>query len=104
MATSPRFGTTPSSATCSPRPRAGRAPTAGGTCAYGGSSPYKPYPEGSNNVFRDNVFQRGASDPVTGAPGHCGYWYGIADLDVDQRGNEWTGNRWDMGELMPVDG
>jgi hypothetical protein len=80
------------------------AATTGGTCAYGGSSPYKPYPEGSNNVFRDNVFQRGASDPVTGAPGHCGYWYGIADLDVDQRGNEWTGNRWDTGELMPVDG
>jgi hypothetical protein len=73
----------------------------GGTCAYGGSSPSKPYPNGNNNVFQGNVFQHKSAVQDSG---HCGYWYAIVDLAAGQRGNAWTNNRWDTGELMPADG
>ena len=76
----------------------------GGTCAYGGSTAGKPFPDGNNNVFRNNVFQRGPGNRGAGAQGHCGYWFGIVDLDAGQRGNEWTNNRWDSGEVMPSSG
>ena len=68
----------------------------GGTCAYGGSTPDKPYPDGNHNLFVDNVFQRGR--------GHCGYWFAITDLDVGRRGNRWIRNRWDTGAAMRADG
>jgi hypothetical protein len=76
----------------------------GGTCAYGGSSPDKPYPDGNNNIFKDNIFQRGPGNRGSGALGHCGYWYAIVDLTAGQRGNQWVNNRWDNGMQMPADG
>jgi hypothetical protein len=69
----------------------------GGFCAYGGSSASKPFPNGSNNVFRDNVFKRGPS-------GRCGVYGAITDLDAGQRGNQWINNRWGSGKLMPSEG
>jgi hypothetical protein len=76
--------------------------TTGGTCAYGGSTAgSKPYPNGANNVFDGNVFQHRSAVQNSG---HCGYWYAIVDLDAGQRGNAWTNNHWDSGELMPADG
>jgi hypothetical protein len=76
----------------------------GGTCAYGGSTRGKPYSDGSNNVFRDNIFQRGPGNRGSGALGHCGYWSAITDLDAGQRGNQWINNRWDTGKLMRSEG
>jgi hypothetical protein len=74
------------------------------TCAYGGSTPGKQFPNGTNNVFRDNVFQRGPGGRGAGALGHCGFWFAILHLDAGQRGNQWVNNRWDTGELVPSDG
>ena len=69
----------------------------GGYCAYGGSTGNKPYPTGSNNTWRNNIFQRGPN-------GKCGVYGAITDLEAGRRGNTWTNNRWDTGELMPADG
>jgi hypothetical protein len=63
------------------------------TCAYGGSSKSKKYPNGTNNVWRNNVFQRGRN-------GRCGRWFTMTDLDAGSRGNQWIDNRWDTGESM----
>jgi hypothetical protein len=71
--------------------------TTGGTCAYGGSTGGKPYPNGNNNIFRDNVFQRGSNRK-------CGVWFAIVDLGSGLRGNQWINNRWDSGETMPSNG
>jgi hypothetical protein len=71
--------------------------TTGGTCAYGGSTKSKPYANGNNNKFHNNIFQRGRN-------GKCGVWFAMIDLDAGLRGNEWVNNRWDTGELMPSDG
>jgi hypothetical protein len=78
--------------------------TTGGTCAYGGSSASKPYPNGNNNVFRDNIFQRGPGNRGAGPLGKCGHWFAITDLAAGQRGNQWVNNRFDTGELMPSSG
>jgi hypothetical protein len=75
--------------------------TTGGACAYGGSTQGKPYSNGTNNVWRDNIFQHRNAFQNSG---HCGYWFAIIDLQAGQRGNTWTNNRWDTGELMPSDG
>jgi hypothetical protein len=75
--------------------------TTGGACAYGGSTTGKPFPNGTNNVWRDNIFQHRNAFQDSG---HCGYWFAIIDLAAGQRGNTWTNNRWDTGELMPSDG
>ena len=65
--------------------------TTGGTCAYGGSSPGKPYSDGAANVrFIDNVFERGDS-------GNCGFWEPIMDFDPSRPGNSWVGNFWQGG-------
>ena len=65
-------------------------------CAYGGSTPGKPYSDGANNiVFSQNVFQRGAS-------GHCGRYGLVARFDASLPGNLWTGNMWDDGSIIPV--
>ena len=56
-------------------------------CAYGGSLPSKPYPEGSNIDFINNHFSTefnpecGRSGPITG------YAWNV-------RGNDWIGNVW----------
>lgn len=65
------------------------------TCAYGGSSKSKPFPDGANNVWRENVFQHGSKGP-------CGQYFTMSDLDAGKRGNQWVGNRWDTGALMPL--
>jgi Bacterial TSP3 repeat len=65
------------------------------TCAYGGSSKSKPFPDGANNVWRDNIFQRGPKGP-------CGQYFTMSDLDAGQRGNQWIQNHWNTGELMPL--
>jgi hypothetical protein len=75
--------------------------TTGGACAYGGSTTGKPFPNGTNNVWRDNIFQHRNAFQNSG---HCGFWFAIIDLQAGQRGNTWTNNRWDTGELMPSDG
>jgi hypothetical protein len=73
--------------------------TTGGTCAYGGSTPNKPYSNGVNHiVFENNVFQR--RDAVQGS-GHCGYWFGLSDFDAHAPGNELINNTWNDGRLMP---
>jgi hypothetical protein len=69
----------------------------GGFCAYGGSSASKPYATGSNNTFQDNIFQRGPT-------GKCGVYGAMTDLAAGVRGNTWTNNRWDTGQLMPSEG
>jgi hypothetical protein len=69
----------------------------GGFCAYGGSSASKPYSSGSNNTFQDNIFQRGPNRK-------CGVYGAMTDLAAGVRGNTWTNNRWDTGELMPSEG
>jgi hypothetical protein len=71
--------------------------TTGGTCAYGGSTANKPFPNGNNNVWKDNIFQRGSGRK-------CGYWFAMIDLDAGVRGNQWVNNRWDSGEAMPSSG
>jgi hypothetical protein len=69
----------------------------GGYCAYGGSTASKPYPTGSNNTWVDNIFQRGPNRK-------CGVYGAMIDLAAGIRGNTWTNNRWDSGELMPSNG
>ena len=69
----------------------------GGYCAYGGSTASKPYPTGSNNAWTDNIFQRGPNRK-------CGVYGAMIDLAAGVRGNTWSNNRWDSGELMPSNG
>lgn len=72
--------------------------TTGGTCAYGGSTPDKPYSQGVNHiVFENNVFQH--RDAVQSS-GHCGYWFGLSDFDPHAPGNRLINNRWNDGRLM----
>lgn len=60
-------------------------------CAYGGSTPNKPYSTGTNNiVFTNNVWQRGTT-------GKCGRYGVIASFDPSAPGNVWSGNKWDDG-------
>ncbi len=69
-------------------------PSTGGYCAYGGSSPGKPYSSGTNNiVFINNVFVRGKRA--------CGYYGPITSFDSSRPGNVWSGNKWDDGSLVP---
>ncbi len=63
----------------------------GGYCSYGGSTPGKPYSNGTRDIrFTNNVWQRGNT-------GKCG-WYGpITSFDSNAPGNVWSNNRWDDG-------
>ncbi|WP_405218125.1 hypothetical protein [Agrococcus sp. Ld7] len=62
-----------------------------GYCAYGGSTPGKPYSEGVNNIrFTNNIFMRGPN-------GNCGIWGPITSFDSAAPGNVWTNNIWDDG-------
>jgi putative cell wall-binding protein len=66
-----------------------------GFCAYGGSTPGKPFSEGVNNIrFTNNVFMRGPS-------GRCGIWGPIVDFDSAAPGNVWRNNTWDDGTPVP---
>jgi hypothetical protein len=62
----------------------------GAFCAYGGSTEGKPYPNGNNNVWRDNIFARGRN-------GKCATYGPVVDGDWGRRGNLWVNNRWDRG-------
>lgn len=63
-----------------------------GYCAYGGSTPGKPFSAGVNNIkFTDNIFMRGPS-------GKCGIWGPITSFDSNAPGNVWTNNVWDDGK------
>jgi hypothetical protein len=65
-------------------------------CAYGGSTPTKPYSEYTNHiVFTDNVWQRGPN-------GHCGRYGLIARFDISRPGNVWSGNIWDDKTTIPT--
>ena len=66
----------------------------GAFCAYGGSTKGKPFPNGNNNVWQNNIVQRGANRK-------CATYGPIVDGDWGLRGNQWTNNRWDSGELVP---
>ena len=63
-------------------------------CSYGGNSGGKPYPNGNNVVFRDNMFQRGSN-------GKCGAYDPIGDFDPNQPGNSALNNLWDDGSRLP---
>lgn len=66
-----------------------------GFCAYGGSTPGKPFSEGVNNIrFTNNVFMRGPS-------GRCGFWGPIIAFDSAAPGNVWSNNTWDDGTPVP---
>lgn len=65
--------------------------TSGGYCAYGGASKGKPYPDTTNIVFTNNVFERGDS-------GRCGWWGPITAFDPTRPGNVWSGNIWTDGK------
>ncbi|HET9654081.1 MAG TPA: hypothetical protein VFP72_01920 [Kineosporiaceae bacterium] len=68
--------------------------TPGGFCAYGGSTPGKPYPDAHHVVFVDNVFEK------AGRP--CGIWGAIRDFDIHAPGNGWSGNVWSDGRPVPA--
>jgi len=69
--------------------------TTGGYCAYGGSSPGKPYSnQTSGIVFRNNVFEKGSG-------GKCGFWGPITSFNSSLPGNTWTGNVWNTGGTIP---
>ncbi len=66
-----------------------------GYCAYGGSTPGKPFSEGVNNIrFTNNIFVRGPS-------GQCGIWGPIVAFDSAAPGNVWRNNIWDDGTPVP---
>ena len=72
-----------------------------GFCAYGGGTHGKPYSNDPANathiVFRNNVFQRGAT-------GKCGAFGPITDFEASRSGNQWIDNTWDDGRLVKADG
>ena len=68
------------------------ATPSGSYCAYGGSTA-TTYPDGANNEWRSNVFQRGPN-------GNCGVYGPTTDFAAGQRGNVFEDNRWDTGELI----
>ncbi len=63
-------------------------PTYGGYCAYGGSTGGKPFPNGNNINFTDNIFYRDGSFP------NCGVWGPITDFDNSEPTNTWSNNVW----------
>jgi hypothetical protein len=76
--------------------------TEGGTCAYGGATPNKPYSGREHDiVFQNNVFQKNAGSQHGRS---CGYWFSIADFNRSAPGDHWINNRWDNGRIMPSDG
>lgn len=70
--------------------------TPGGTCAYGGSAPSKPFPNAHHIVFKDNIFQRG-TNPSDHGEYICGYYATVMSFDVVAPGNAFINNRYDDG-------
>ncbi len=70
--------------------------TPGGTCAYGGASPSKPFPNAHHIVFKDNIFQRG-TQPSDHGEYICGYYATVMSFDVAAPGNAFINNRYDDG-------
>jgi len=74
-------------------------PTGAAFCAYGGSSPGKPYSNdpmtGVNIKFTNNVFQRGSNNG-------CGAYGPIDSFNPAATGAEWTNNTWDDGSILPT--
>lgn len=72
-------------------------PNGAAFCAYGGSTGGKPFSSdpmtGVNIVFRDNVFQRGAT-------GRCAAYGAIESFNPDRPGAVWSNNRYDDGVLV----
>jgi hypothetical protein len=69
--------------------------TGNGFCAYGGSSPGKPYSDqASNIVYINNVFEGGPN-------GKCGAYGPIFHFDINRPGNQWTNNKFDNGTIVP---
>ena len=68
-------------------------------CAYGGGTGGKPSSgdatNATNQVFTNNVFQRGTN-------GKCATYGPVTDFKTGRSGNVWSGNRWDSGELVPA--
>ena len=66
----------------------------GGYCAYGGSTPGKPYSNGTNNIrYTNNVWQSGSNGK--------GCYYGpITSFDVNAPGNVWSNNKFDNGTAV----
>jgi hypothetical protein len=65
-----------------------KATHAAGYCAYTGAGlSGKPYPNGTNLVWKDNVFQRGDN-------GKCGFGGAVRDWKANS-GNVWCNNTWD---------
>jgi hypothetical protein len=66
-------------------------------CAYGGATSGKPFSSdptnATNQVFTENVFQRGAN-------GKCGAFGPITDFATGRTGNVWSGNVWDNGGVV----
>ncbi len=63
--------------------------TSGSYCTYAGSVDGKPYPEGTNIRYRDNMFG-------TKYMPKCGIYGPVVSWD-DNAGNVWTGNIWQDG-------
>jgi hypothetical protein len=73
-------------------------PTGTGFCAYGGATGGKQFSGNTTNAtyikFIDNVWQRGSD-------GRCGTYGPITGFDKNRTGNEWSGNRFDDGTVIP---
>lgn len=68
--------------------------TPGGYCAYGGNTGGgKPFPNGANNVWTDNVF-------VKGSGSHCGFFGTSTDFNTGLSGNSFTGNKFWNGTTL----
>ena len=66
----------------------------GGYCTYGGSTPGKPYSNGTRDIrFTNNVWQRGSN-------GKCGSYGPITSFDTNAPGNVWSNNKWDDGTAV----
>jgi hypothetical protein len=66
-------------------------------CSYGGGTNGKPFSSdptnATNQVFSENVFQRGGNRK-------CGAYGPITDFAVGRTGNVWQGNVWDDGTAV----
>jgi hypothetical protein len=76
--------------------------TEGGTCAYGGGTPNKPFSGQEHGiVFKNNVFQK---NPGSQHGTSCGYWFSIADFNANAPGDQWINNTFSDGSVMPDNG
>jgi hypothetical protein len=73
----------------------------GGYCAYGGSTPNKPYSGQEHDiVFKNNIWQRGTSPGDAGRGFVCGFWGPITSFDITKPGAVWTNNLYDDGTTV----